>query len=166
MCPQQRPHICQLLHVPISDMSVRMYTSYWLNEINNVTSSTGIHIHIIDLCSWTNMPTTLHACPTANEYAPKVPYTCQMTRLLDVHQWGEYANTYATYELTGINHVTRNTVQRWHWRCQQCRTMMPQPNYIYWVGHLAHSVKNPICEWLWCYLLEVIIIVLGSWILV
>ena len=28
-----------------------------------------------------------------------------MPKLLHVHQWGKYANIYATYELTGITYV-------------------------------------------------------------
>ena len=52
---------------------------------------------------------------------------------------------YATYEHNGINHVIRSTVHRCWWKCQQwcwCkgwqdRMMMPQSDYICWVGHLA-----------------------------
>ena len=40
---------------------------------------------------------------------------------------------YTAYELTSINHVTMNTEQI---------MMMPQPDYIYWVGHLAKAVKK------------------------
>ena len=29
-----------------------------------------------------------------------------MPKLLNVHQWGKYSKIYATWELTGINHVT------------------------------------------------------------
>ena len=38
-----------------------MYTSYKLNAINNVFTSTGIlTFHVIGIFQWTNMPVTLH----------------------------------------------------------------------------------------------------------
>ena len=80
----------------------------------------------------------------SNNYAPQMSYLCHIQKLHDVHQWGKHANTHATHELTGINHVTRSTVHghqwwQWWWQCKMM--MMPQPDYIYWVGHLVKSVK-------------------------
>ena len=47
-------HICQLVHVHISDNQVSIYTSCELAAINCVTTSTGIHTsHIIGICPWT-----------------------------------------------------------------------------------------------------------------
>ena len=44
-------HICQLLHMHIWYNYVSIYTSYELNAINNVNSSTGIHtLHIGGIC--------------------------------------------------------------------------------------------------------------------
>ena len=43
------------------DNYATIYTSYELSAINIVTTNTGIHsIHIIDICPWTNIPTTSH----------------------------------------------------------------------------------------------------------
>ena len=54
-------HICQLLHVHIGDNYVSIYISYELTAINKFTRNTGIHtFHIIEICPWTNMPTTMH----------------------------------------------------------------------------------------------------------
>ena len=39
-----------------------------------------------------------------------MPNLCHLPKLLDMHQWWKYANIYATYELTGINNVTRSPV--------------------------------------------------------
>ena len=41
-----------------------------------------------------------------------MPLKCHMCKLLNVYQWEIYANIYATYELNGINHVTRIAVHR------------------------------------------------------
>ena len=38
-------------------------------------------------------------------------YICHMPKLLKRHQWGKHANINATYELTGINYVTRSVVR-------------------------------------------------------
>ena len=73
-----------------------------------------------------------------NKYAPQLSYTCHMAKLHNVHQQRKYANSYATCEHTGINNVTWGAVHRW-WHKMM---MMPQPDYIYWVGHLVKSVKN------------------------
>ena len=60
----QMPYISQislLLNVQIGDNCVSIYTSFELSAINNVTRGTGIHtFHNTDICSWTNMPATLH----------------------------------------------------------------------------------------------------------
>ena len=53
-------HICQLVHLHISDNYVSICASYELNANNSVTTSTGIHtFHINDICP-KNMPITLH----------------------------------------------------------------------------------------------------------
>ena len=43
-----------------------------------------------------------------------MPHISYMPKLLDVHQWGRYANIYATYKLISTNLVTRSTVHKWH----------------------------------------------------
>ena len=70
-------------------------------------------------------------------YVPQMPNICHMPKLLDMYQWGKHANINDAYELTGINNVNGSSVHRW-----QCRTMMPQPDYIYWVSHMANLVKT------------------------
>ena len=35
---------------------------------------------------------------------------CHMSKLHDMYHWGKYANKYAIYKLTGINHVARSAV--------------------------------------------------------
>ena len=54
-------HIFQLLFVQISDNNVRIYASYQLTAINNVTTSTGIYtFHIFWHMPLNNMSATLH----------------------------------------------------------------------------------------------------------
>ena len=70
MCPTNMPlkcHIYKVVHVQISAKYVSIYTSYELNVINSVTSSTAIHtFHIIGTCPSTNTPATTHTlCPNA-----------------------------------------------------------------------------------------------------
>ena len=70
-------------------------------------------------------------------YAPPMPYTCLMPKLLEIHQWGKCTNTNARYELTGIKYVTRSTVHRW---CSH-RMMMPtQDDKAGWQGCWQHSL--------------------------
>ena len=66
------------------------------------------------------------------QYAPQMSYA----NITWCASMGKYANIYATFELNGINHVTKSTIHR------QCRTTMLQPDYIYWAGLLAKSVNN------------------------
>ena len=49
----------------------------------------------------TNMPLKFHIC--------------YMLKLPNVHQW-ESMPIYMSYELTSINHVTRNALHRWQWQ--------------------------------------------------
>ena len=62
--------------------------------------------------------------------------SCHMAKLLDVHQWGKYANKHAKYELVSINDVTRSAVCR-------CQTMMMMvmPTWISWVGQRPNQPK-------------------------
>ena len=71
----------------------------------------SVHIHQKSINATFIYHTTAKYVPETN-----MPHKCHMTKLLHKHQWMEYANTCPTYELTGINHVTRSTVHRW----QQC----------------------------------------------
>ena len=93
------------------------------------------------------LPYYYKLCAT-NGYASQIPYVCHMPNILDVQQWGKNYNIYVTCELTDINHVTGRTVHRWQWWWHRTATMMllPQPDYIYWVGHLAKTVKVIIKE--------------------
>ena len=62
------------------------------------------------------MPKELYITPynykklTSNKYVLQMPSICGIPKLLHVDQWEMYANIYATYKPTGINHVTRSTV--------------------------------------------------------
>ena len=59
-------HICQSVHVHIWHTNMSTYASYEPNAISNVTRNTVMHIfHIIGIWTWTNMPVSLHICPTA-----------------------------------------------------------------------------------------------------
>ena len=49
-------------------------------------------------------------------YVP--PNIFHMPKLLNMYQWGKYANICVTYEHTGINHMMRSAVHRKQW-CQQ-----------------------------------------------
>ena len=75
---------------------------------------------------------------TSNKYALK-SHIYAICKKIDVHQWGKYANTYAMYELTGINHVTRSSVHRWWWQWWWCHSWI---TYTQSAGHLAKSAKN------------------------
>ena len=52
-----------------------------------------------------------HSC-SRNKYANQIAHICY---IVDRHTWGKYVHICATYEITGINHVTRIAVhtQRW-----------------------------------------------------
>ena len=52
---------------------------------------------------------------TSNKYAPQMPYICHIPKLFNVHQWGKYANKYATYKLNDINHMMSSAVHRIQW---------------------------------------------------
>ena len=79
----EMPHICQLLHVHISDRHQ--------SEISK--------LHLFT--------TLLQKCAIN-----KISFKCHIPQLLDSHQWEKYVNIHATYESTGINHVTRSTQHR------------------------------------------------------
>ena len=64
---------------------------------------------------------------------------CHIPKLLSKHLWRRSANLHVTYEVAPINNVARMTAHRW---CKIMTMLLPQPNYIYWVGNLAQSVKN------------------------
>ena len=72
---------------------------------------------------------------------------CHILKLLNLYLCGKYANKYATYDAVPINNVARTTVHKQRRQCQ-CRqhrtitTMTPQPNYVYWVGYSAKSIKK------------------------
>ena len=58
-------HVCQLVHVHITDSYVSTYASCKLNAINNVTSMTDINsFHTIDIWHRKNIP------PTSHTYVP------------------------------------------------------------------------------------------------
>ena len=85
-----------------------------------------------------------------------IPLKCQINVIcpnyLTSTNVGRYANKYATYVLTGINHVIRSAVHSWPlwWQCQMMRMiitpttkmMIPQPYCIDWVGYFAKSTKK------------------------
>ena len=48
-----------------------------------------------------------------------------MPKLFDVHQWGKFANLCATYEIPGIDNVTKSTVHR---QCRMKTTMQDDDN--------------------------------------
>ena len=102
----------------------------------NMSATLHIYFPLHFYCSQHRDPTLLHKSTkfnklqhlftiklqicARNKYAPQMIYIGHIPKLLEVHQWGKYANIYATYELTGINHVIRSTVHRcycWWWWC-------------------------------------------------
>ena len=93
-------HMWKLFHEQVWGTYVNICTSCEVTIINSVTWSTSLYtFYIIGICP-------------SNEYAPQMPHICHKPTLLKVHQWGKYANIYATCELTAINHVTGSTVYR------------------------------------------------------
>ena len=60
-----------------------------------------------------NVPCYCHICVN-NKYVSQIPHIYHMLELPKMHQWVKYANTYVTYELPGINHVTTSAVHRRH----------------------------------------------------
>ena len=118
-------HIWKLVHMKIRGNYFSIYTSYELTASNNVTRNIGtyifctlhidpklLHISVIQPteCNF-NLPCYGHIC-TSNKYAKCPNYSM-------VPQWGREANTYTTYEFTGINCMIISAVHRKQW--WQCR---------------------------------------------
>ena len=71
-----------------------------------------------------------------NIYAPQLPYICQ-----------KFLNSLALIMSLGVLYT--DIAGQWWW-CRTTTMMKLQPNYIYWVGHLAKSITKimplfPIC---------------------
>ena len=77
----QMSNICQrskLVYVNIQHSYVHINTSYDFSEINNVTKSIGIHtFHTTSICSWTNMPATLHILIPLYSYCYIIFFQCK-----------------------------------------------------------------------------------------
>ena len=56
--------------------------------------------------------------------------------------WEINSNIYATYEVTGINHVTKRTIHRRRWPTTPTTTKTTQPDRISWVCNWAKSAKT------------------------
>ena len=115
-----------------------IYMSNWTSHV--------VHMYISHYCTHTsksvNCKTYLpYYCKihASKKYAPQIALIYHTPKLLDVHQWGKYANIYATYELTGINHVAKSTV---HGQRRTTTRTQPQPDYVHRVFHLANQPKN------------------------
>ena len=77
----------------------------------------------------------------ASKYAPQMPQIWHAPKLCDIHLVEKYANIHATHKVAPINKIARLVVHRcWHRKMM----IMPHPNYIYWVGHLAKSVERKV----------------------
>ena len=127
-----------IFHITSICLQHCIYMSHFTSTVVNIWTHFTANIHHKSINCNIYLPYYCKIC-TNNKYDHQIPYICHKPRLLGMHQWGKYATIYATYKLSGINHVTRSNVHRW------CRTTkMPQPDYIYWVGHLAKSVKKGI----------------------
>ena len=96
---------------------------YWHMPLPNVMYI-HTHIHMCDFSRSYLHPTAkseqqnltniyLAIICASNKYAPQC-HISHLHKFLDMHQWWKHPNTYATYQLTNINHITRTTVQ-----CQQ-----------------------------------------------
>ena len=162
---------CAWLYMQISGKYISTYTSYELNAINNMTSSTVIHtFHITEICPWTNMPNCIaHICPTT-----LLLYSTYRLHITShIHQKSITSNNYLPYYckcqiyvicqnyVTCINvgsmplymtYINSLALTMWpgtlyldetgrHW-WHRIMMMTPKFDYIYWVGHLAKSAKN------------------------
>ena len=176
------------------ETAIYIHTSYELTAVNNVTWNTGIHaFHITCICHLSKYAChIIHICPTAplyttyrppftahfnhksincNIYFPCYPKICTSKATYIPYfqiNGGKYANTYATYEVTGINHVTRSAVNRQqNWQRCRHKTLRPmEPNYISRVGCWQNQPKTTLslqlsqwsqnkltdtfCTFLWC----------------
>ena len=106
---------------------------------------TVVYIQTLHYCthSW-EINKSYFLCHITVKYWPVANMPSNVTstayaQFLNIHLWGEVSNIYATYEVAPINEVARITVTDMMMRTT---TMMPQPNYIYCIGHLANSKKN------------------------
>ena len=65
-------------------------------------------------------------------------------QILNMHLWEEYANIHATYKVPLINDVSRllYTDDEEENNAGHRMVNVPQPVYIYGVGHLPKSVKK------------------------
>ena len=76
-----------------------------------------------------------------NKYAHHTPQKWHMSKLLYMCIYGvSMPIIYTTYEAVPINDVARIAVHKDMTTTQD--DYDTQPDYIYWVGHLAKSVKN------------------------
>ena len=111
-------HIPVCIHVYQIFTTVSLYTYLicpWTNMFATLQMLVPLHVYctahiskIHDNCNF-NLPLYCHIC-SSNKYAPETPQIYHMPKLLNVHQWGKYADIYATYEITGIDHVMRSAV--------------------------------------------------------
>ena len=152
----------------IPDNYVRIYTSYELIIMKNVTMSAGIHaFHITVICPSINMPTKLHIMshctftkvyiksincniylpynchnvPTTN-MPPQMPHICHLSKLLNMHQLEKNVNIYADMNPMASTMWPGILYTDNKESMPMPATMMTmQPDYISWVGHWPISQK-------------------------
>ena len=80
-------------------------------------TATVVYIHIQHHCTYHSKKTFLSHATAIYVPATKMPLKCHIYATCMKYSMcimGGYANTYATQEFLGINHVTWSTVHRWH----------------------------------------------------
>ena len=98
-------YACHMVHV--CPIALLLLSKHRLHMTAYINKKTTINFYLPCYC---------HTCPS-NKYSPQMQNLCHICKLLYMHQWGKCTNSIVTYELTGINHVTRSTIPRWQW-CQ------------------------------------------------
>ena len=146
------PNIChmpKLLNIHQWGNYANIYATYEFTGINHILKSTVQGWQWYQHWQWWWCRSTALAELAIGQFSQKLCSVWQsthththphkQTKLLNMHLWGKYANTRATYEVAPINDVARIAVptrRRWH------RTTTPKPDYVYWVGHWPNQQKK------------------------
>ena len=124
-------------------------TRPWTNMPDTLYIYVPMHFYCILHTDPTLLPLKGNNC---NIY---LPYICKICILTNVPSNGaympyaqitwhalteEYANIYAIFELTGVNHVTTTAVHRWQWHWHQW--WQRSPITFSWVGHWPNRWKT------------------------
>ena len=136
-------HVCQFLHVHISDNYVSIYTSYELTAINNMTRRISIYTS-----HYWHMPLKKYACPITHvcQTAPIIQSTCRPQRTTNVSHKTS-TNCSFIYHAVTINVPATNMSLKYYKyaeyaNCFKCIYQTTMSVYIY----LIQTHPNQQCD--------------------